>query len=324
MPLIISFVTTVLGDSGAPAPVRIVETRYAMGCLYVIEAWGNERRELQSAVESALDEVDRLDRLLSHYKPESELSRLNREAWPGPARPGAELFDLLVRAFEYSRISAGAFDVTVGPLMRAWGFFRGEGRYPTATELRTALDRVGFHHVRIDQGARTISFDRAGIELDLGGIGKGYAVDRAGQILRRAGVRAALISAGGSSILAIGHPPGQPAWKVSLQDPYDSEKPALSIQLRDEALSVSGSAEKFFELDGRRYGHIMDPRTGHPVEAVLSVAVISRTGIDGDALDNAFFVVGPAESGSLRRRLAVREVIFFLPHPVRRWTMIRR
>lgn len=325
MPLLAGFVILVTTWLPVGAqPVRVEESRLAMGSLCVIEAWGEDQAQLRKALRDALDEVDRLDRLLSHYKAESELSRVNREAWPGPVRIDQELFDLLETSLDYSRASGGAFDMTVGPLMRAWGFFRGDGRYPRDAERREALARIGYRKVRLDRVARTISFTQRGVELDLGGIGKGYVVDRAGAVLRQAGVEAALISAGGSSILAIGHPPGQPAWTVSLQDPYDSERPALSIQLRDEALSVSGSAEKFFELNGRRYSHIMDPRTGHPVESVLSVAVVSRNGVQGDALDNAFFVLGPRRANLLRRRYPVREVIFFLPHPVRRWTMIRR
>jgi thiamine biosynthesis lipoprotein len=325
MPLLAGFVILVALCSLATAqPIRVEESRYAMGSLYVIEAWGEDRPRLQRALQEALDEVDRLDRLLSHYKKESELSRVNREAWPGPVRTDQELFDLLEASLNYSRASNGAFDISVGPLMRAWGFFRGDGRYPRDAERREALARIGYRKVKLARATRSITFTQPGVELDLGGIGKGYAVDRAGTVLRRAGVAAALISAGGSSILAIGHPPGKTAWTVSLQDPYDAEKPALPIQLRDEALSVSGSAEKFFELNGRRYSHIMDPRTGHPVESVLSVAVVSRTGIDGDALDNAFFVLGPRRASGLRRRYPVREVIFFLPHPTRKWTMIRR
>ena len=311
----------------AAQPVRLEESRYAMGSLYEIEAWGDDREQLQKGITAALDEVDRLDRLLSHYKPESELSRVNREAWPGPVKIDPELFDLLEESLAFSRATAGAFDITVGPLMRAWGFFRGEGRYPTDSERLEALARIGYQKVRLDRKALTVSFSHRGVELDLGGIGKGYAVDRAGAMLRRAGIKSALVSAGGSSILAIGHPPGLAAWRISLQDPVDSEKSAMSIHLRDETLSVSGSAEKFFVLNGRRYCHIMDPRTGHPVESVLSVAVISRTGTAGDALDNAFFVLGPRRTSTLKtlkKRYSVREMIFFLPHPTKRWHKVHR
>ncbi len=293
--------------------LRVEETRYAMGCLYSIVAWGEDRVRLRQAALTALDEVDRLDRLLSNYKAESELSRINREAWPGPVVTDAETFGLLRTAFDYSRRSDGAFDMTVGPLMRAWGFFRGEGRLPGEAGIREAMARVSHGHVHLDEAKMTVAFDRPGIELDPGGIAKGYAVDCVAAILRKAGVRRALISAGGSSVYGLGAPPGQRAWPVTIQDPLDSRRMALTVRLHDQALSVSGSAEKFFEVDGRRYSHIMDPRTGYPVEGVLSVAVISDRGIDGDALDNVFFVLGPGRSRELRKSFPAAQVIFFLP-----------
>ena len=294
--------------------VKVEETRYSMGCLYSITAWGKEGPGLKLAINAALDEVDRLDRLLSHYRSDSPLTHLNRTGWPGPVVPDPELFSFLVRCIDYSRDSDGAFDLTVGPLMRAWGFFRGDGKYPTDAQLLDALAPVGYRHVRLDHAAGSVSFDRSGVELDPGGVAKGYAVDRAAMILRRAGVRAALISAGGSSIFAIGHPPHAAAWSIPIQDPLDSERSALTVSLRDQALSVSGSAEKYFEYEGRRYSHIMDPRTGRPVEDVLSVALITESGIDGDALDNALFVLGPAGSRTLIGKYRVREALFFVPN----------
>lgn len=311
--------------------VKVEETRYSMGCLYSITVWGEEGPGLKMAIEAALDEVDRLDRLLSHYRSDSPLSRLSREGWPGPVRPDPELFDFLARCLDYSRVSDGAFDITVGPLMRAWGFFRGEGKYPTDAQLREALAPVGYRHVRLDRQVGTVNFDRPGVELDPGGVAKGYAVDRAAAILRSAGIRSALISAGGSSIFAIGHPPGAATWSIPIQDPLDSERSALTVRLKDQALSVSGSAEKFFEHEGRLYSHIMDPRTGRPVDGVLSVALITESGIDGDALDNALFVLGPARSSGLIAKYRVHEALFFIPGEKvgpkagrNRWKLIRR
>lgn len=324
--LLTGWLIIVPGVAHSAGMVRIEESRYAMGCLYSIVAWGPERARLRRAAQSALDEVDRLDRLLSNYKAESELSRINREAWPGPVTTDAETFGFLETAFEFSRRSGGAFDMTVGPLMRAWGFFSGrvagEGRMPAEGVLREARERVGYGHVRLDPARREVSFDRAGIELDPGGIGKGYAVDRAAAVLRAAGVRSALISAGGSSVYAIGTPPGARAWPVSIQDPLDARRTALTVRLRDNALSVSGSAEKFFEVDGVRYAHIMDPRTGWPVQGVLSVAVISERGIDGDALDNVFFVLGPDRSREVWKDYPVSRVMIFATAPGGRWRLV--
>jgi thiamine biosynthesis lipoprotein len=269
-----------------------------------------------------LDEVDRIDRLMSHYKPESPLSRINREAAGSPVSVEPELFDFIAESIQYSRNSDGAFDITVGPLMKAWGFFRGEGHLASDRELEDARSVVGWQHVILDPEHRTIHFDRPGVELDLGGIAKGYAVDRVVKLLKAANVSAALVSAGGSTIYGLGTPPDRHGWTVAVQDPVDSRKVARGVELQDRALSVAGSSEKSFEVDGVRYSHIMDPRTGRPVQGVLSVAVMTTTGTQGDALDDAFFVLGPARTREYLERLRDVEMFFFLPDGHKEWTMI--
>ncbi|HEV8347525.1 MAG TPA: FAD:protein FMN transferase [Vicinamibacterales bacterium] len=297
-------------------------TRISMACVYAIEAYGADANALPRIIDEAFDEVDRIDRLMSHYKPESPLSRINREAARHPVVVDTELFDFIADAMRYNRDSAGTFDITVGPLMKAWGFFRGEGRMPVDSELAAARRHVGGGHVILNPTAHTVAFDEPGVELDLGGIAKGYAVDRAVRVLRQRQVAAALISAGGSTIYGLGAPPDHDAWEVVLQDPIDSRKTALTVHLKDRAISVSGSSEKFFEVDGVRYSHIMDPRTGRPVQGVLSVAVLADSGTAGDALDNAFFVLGPEASRRYLKRLSDTEVFFFLPDQTRGWTVV--
>jgi thiamine biosynthesis lipoprotein len=299
-------------------------TRISMACVYAIEAYGPDPHALSLIVDRAFDEVDRVDRLMSHYKPESPISLLNREAASRPIEVDAELFNFVARALRYSEDSAGAFDITVGPLMKAWGFFNGEGRLPSDAELEAARRHVGAAHVTLNRDTRTISFDEPGVELDLGGIAKGYAVDRAVQILRRGQVAAALVSAGGSTIYGLGAPPGHDGWNVAIQDPLDSRKAATSVHLKDRALSVAGTSEKSFQADGVTYSHIMDPRTGRPVQGVLTVAVLASSGTGGDALDDALFVLGPERSRAYLKRLADSEAFFFLPDPARGWTMVRR
>ena len=293
-----------------------------MACVYVIEVYGDDAEALPRIVEEAFDEVDRIDRLMSHYKADSPLSRINREAARRPVTVEPELFDFIAEALRYNRDSQGAFDITVGPLMKAWGFFRGEGRIPSDVELTAARRHVGPKHVVLNREERTIRFDEDGVELDLGGIAKGYAVDRVVRLLRERHVAAALISAGGSTIYGLGAPAGRDAWDVSLQDPIDPRKAARVVQLKDRALSVAGSSEKSFESGGVRYSHIMDPRTGRPVQGVLSVAVLADTGTAGDALDDALFVLGPARSRKYLRQLSSTEVFFFLPDESHRWTMV--
>ena len=293
-----------------------------MACLYTIDAYAADADRLRITLERALDEVDRIDRLMSHYKPESPLSRINREAARSPVSVEPELFDFIAESLEYSRNSAGAFDITVGPLMKAWGFFRGEGHLASDRELEEARSVVGWQHVILDPGHRTIHFDRPGVELDLGGIAKGYAVDQVVKVLKAGHVAAALVSAGGSTIYGLGAPPDRTAWTVSIQDPVDSRKVARDVELKDRALSVAGSSEKSFEVDGVRYSHIMDPRTARPVQGVLSVAVMTATGTEGDALDDAFFVLGPARTREYLQRLREVEMFFLLQDGHKGWTMI--
>jgi FAD:protein FMN transferase len=304
--------------------VRYEDSRVSMACTYSIVAYGEDEKILKQAVTEAFDEVDRIDRLMSHYKPDSPLSQINREAGKRPVKVERELWEFLLDCRNFSLHTDGAFDITVGPLMKAWGFFRGEGRMPTARELLRAQASVGYRHVRFDIPNQTIWFDREGVELDLGGIAKGYAVDQATLILKSHQIQRALISAGGSTLYALGAPPDKDVWEVHLQDPLDARKIARTLQLRDEALSVSGSAEKFFELNGKRYSHIMNPRTGYPVMNMLSVAVITRTGLAGDALDNALYVTGAVKARNLLRRFPraeKTEVLMFVPEKSR-WKMI--
>jgi thiamine biosynthesis lipoprotein len=297
-------------------------TRLSMACVYAIELYGPDAQNLPSVVNDAFDEVDRIDRLMSHYKADSPLSRINREAGRHAVPVEPELFDFIADAMRYNRQSGGAFDITVGPLMKAWGFFRGEGRMPSAGELADARRVVGATHVLLDAQAKTIRFDEPGVELDLGGIAKGYAVDRAAGVLRARGISSALISAGGSTIYALGAPPGREGWDIAIQDPIDTRKEARTVQLKDRALSVAGSSEKAFEFEGVRYSHIMDPRSGRPVQGVLSVAVLTNSGTAGDALDDALFVLGPSRSRRYLKEWPGTEAWFFLPAPDHAWTLV--
>jgi thiamine biosynthesis lipoprotein len=313
--------------NAAPAPIPPAicheESRVAMGCTATVRACGPDTAALPAVVGEALDEIDRVDRLMSHYRRDSPLSRLNREAANGPVAVEPELLDFLAECLRWSVESDGAFDVTVGPLMKAWGFFRDEGRVPGEIELARTLEVVGYRHVVLDHDGGTVRFDRPGVELDLGGIGKGYAVDRAVDLLRRRGIASALVNLGGSSVYGLGAPPGRDAWEVGIQDPSDSRKITLTVTLRDRALSVSGGYERFFEKDGVTYSHIMDPRTGRPVQGVLSVAVLTDSATNGDALDDVLIVRGLDASRAFLGRFRDSEALFFLPRPGRKWQLVR-
>ncbi len=306
---------------------RVEGTRLSMGCVYAIVAYGADGVSLRLILEEAFDEVDRVDRLMSNYKRESALSRVNQHAAGAtfsdalPIDP--ELFWMIAESQRYSRESDGAFDITVGPLMKAWGFFGGDGRMPDPRVLAQTREQVGYRHVILNASANTIRFDRQGVELDLGGIAKGYAVDRVVNLLRARHVAAALVSAGGSTIYALGAPPDADGWEVTVQDPLHAQQTALTLHLKDRSLSDAGRSEKSFEVGGVVYSHIMDPRTGRPVQGMLTVAVLSATGTEGDALDDALFVQGIEKSRTYLAHLPGVEAYFFLPDGRHAWRMVR-
>jgi thiamine biosynthesis lipoprotein len=275
--------------------VRVEASDEIMGTTFSVVLYGDERASTEAAARTALDEAGRLDRLLSNYLPSSEWSEMNRTAALKPAPVSPELFQLLSDCLTYSRQSEGAFDITVGPLMAVWGFYKGEGLLPRPGDVSAALEQVGYQHVRLDPATRTVQFDRPGMSLDPGGIGKGYAIDRMVDALRQRGISAALVSAGGSSIYGIGAPPDDPAgWRVTLRAPDNPGRTAAEIRLKDMSLSTSGSYEKFFRAGGKIYSHIMDPRTGYPARGASSVSVVAPRTIDSEAWTKPFFVNGRA------------------------------
>jgi len=293
--------------------VRYEATHRAMGTSFTLVEYGHNSAYLQEVASQVFQEIDDLDSQMSNYKPASELSSINRQAARHAVMVEPKLFRLIQDTLEYSRASNGAFDITVGPLMKAWGFFRGRGRLPSKAELAEVLKRIGYQHIRLDASARTIRFDTPGVEIDLGAIAKGYAVDRAVEILRENGISQALVSSGTSSLYALGSPPGEHGWKISVRNPLDTSKAACVLRLQNLSLAVSGDYEKFFRLGGKVYAHIMDPHTGMPVENMLSTAVVSPSAADSDALSTSFFVEGP---GAARHYLASHPnlaAVFFLP-----------
>ena len=277
------------------ALVKLERSVDAMGTTYTIDAYGVNAGMLESATEEAFDEVRRLDQMLSNYLPDSELSQVNQRAFQSPVRVSKEFFQLLQDCFNYSRESDGSFDITVGPLMKVWGFYKGSVHLPHRAEVRAALDHIGYEHVKLDAKSLTVQFDQSGMSLDPGGVGKGYAVDRMAAVLRGSGVTSALVSGGGSSIYGIGVPPSEPkGWYISIRDPKDENKKAAELYLKDDSISTSGSYEKFFWAEGKLYSHIMNPRTGYPSEGMLSVSVISPKTLDSEVWAKPYYILGRA------------------------------
>jgi thiamine biosynthesis lipoprotein len=262
--------------------------RRAMACKFEITLADTDAVWVPAA-RSALDEIDRIEDQLSVFRNTSTICHVNRCAAAAAVDLDEDVFELLQHSAELSRATDGAFDITSTPLSCCWGFLRREGRLPSIEAIAAARAVVGYRGVALDSGRRSVRFDRAGIELNLGAIGKGYALDRIAAGMRRAGVMDALLSAGCSSLLAIGGRDG--GWKVDIVSPR-AGRPLARVWLQDAALGTSGGGEQFVEVDGKRYGHVIDPRTGWPASGVLSASVIASSAASADALSTAFLVGG--------------------------------
>lgn len=242
------------------------------------------------AAEAALDLIDQLEEQMTVYRESSEVSRLNAT---GRAVLEPQLFALLQRCATLTRDTNGAFDAASGALVKCWGFYKREGRVPTGAELNEAMARTGFRHVILNAESCEVRFARPGVELNLGAVGKGYALDRAAELLGEFGIRSALLHAGGSSVRAVGRPPNDfRGWRVSVRHPHDDRRTLGSVFLNDDALGTSADTYQHFEYNGKRYGHVLDPRTGRPVGGTRSASCLAPTAADADAISTAFFVAG--------------------------------
>jgi thiamine biosynthesis lipoprotein len=243
----------------------------------------------------ALDLIEQIEDQLTVYRDHSEVMHINRTAASGPVPIEPRLFDLVALALALHRETSGGFDITSGPLAKVWGFYRREGRVPQANNLAAALAKTGSQHIRLDGGTRTIEFANPDLEINFGAIGKGYALDRAAEILRAIGVNDFLLHGGKSSLLASGNQGFNPVARgclIAVGDPLYPDRQIAQIRLADRALGTSSTTHQFFRHHGRRYGHILDPRTGWPAEGVLQATVLAPTAALADALSTAFFVLG--------------------------------
>ena len=305
--------------------------REAMATRFEIVLHGDNPVSLRAAGEEALDEFERIECRLSLYRPDSEIAHVNARAAREAVRVSPPTFRLLEQAARLSAETGGAFDITIGPLMRCWGFVGGCGQLPSSEAIAEARARVGMNLVELDASKFTVRFARDGVMLDLGAIGKGYAVGIGADILREAGVSSALIHGGTSSVFALGHPPESDAWKIAIERPVveiiEGAPPALAgvspadhspdllavIPLCDQALSVSAVWGKSFQSAGKTFGHVLDPRTGEPTSRAVFAAVALTCATETDALSTALLTLGASGLGLLVRlrpqaRLLVAEL----------------
>jgi FAD:protein FMN transferase len=305
----------------------VLVARLAMATRFEIALHGDDPVALRSAGEEALDEIERIESKLSLYQPTSEIADLNAHASQKAVRVSPEVFALIERASQLTRATEGAFDITVGPLMRCWGLTGETGRVPDAQELAEARQCVGMHLLHMDLDATSVRFERDGVMLDLGAIGKGYAIERAAELLRENGVTSAFIHGGTSTAYGLGvQPTGEP-WKVAVDWPqvplstdatsekittnrptrgatgstaraassdHKSQNCLAIIPLVDEALSVSAPSGKTFRIGEQTYGHVIDPRSGNPVAGAAIAAVASPSAAETDALSTALLTLGIA------------------------------
>ncbi|MFO7975793.1 MAG: FAD:protein FMN transferase [Candidatus Hydrogenedentota bacterium] len=244
----------------------------------------------------AMKAVRELEEQISQWKPQSQTTYMNRHAAQEPVKVSPQVFNLLKTCKELYRETGGAFDITVGPLIELWGFYKGEGHLPSEEELRSVVAHVGLDNVTLDEDERTVAFSEKDMHLDFGAIGKGLALEVAAQVIRNYGVSSGILHAGTSTVLAIGTPPGEAKWTVRIRNPYNTSEFIDEVFLEDESLSTSANYEKWFEIDGKKYCHIFDPRTGMPVEGIVSATAIVPSGTVSDALSTAFFVMGVEET----------------------------
>ncbi len=283
----------------------VSDDRAIMGTSVRVELWFDDVQAGAGIVESVMQEMHRIDELMSTYKDQSEISRVNREAARSPVIVSQELASLVARSLELSRMTDGAFDITYASVGFLYDFR--EGQHPGPEQIEQVLPTIDYRFVVVDQQKSTIYFRREGVRIDLGGIAKGYAVERGAAILRANGVRHGIVTAGGDSRI-VGDRRGKP-WIVGVRHPRDKQRVVTRMPLSDEAISTSGDYERFFEEDGVRYHHIIHPATGHSASAVQSVTIIGPDATMTDGLSTSVFVLGVANGLALIERLPDYECV---------------
>jgi thiamine biosynthesis lipoprotein len=254
----------------------------------------------EEGMEAAFREVQRIDSLMSHYREDSEISRVNRDAGKNETKVSPEMFRMIERAIEFSSLSEGAFDITIGPVFRLWNFR--EGKFPEEKKLRENLKKVGYRQIKIDRSRSSIFLQEEGMEIDLGAIAKGYAVDSASAVLKEKEIENFLVNAGGDLKVSGSKEKGVP-WIVGIQHPRLPSQMVAKLSPRQAGVATSGDYKKFFIERGERYHHLLNPSTGTPARECQSVTVMAPSAMAADALATAVFVLGPKKGLALVKRM---------------------
>jgi len=289
------------------------ESRVVMDTITTITVVSPSEEEALRAIDAGFKEIKRLEQLLNYFSPGSEISRINRSSGIRPVKVSRETIEIIKKAIEVSGATGGAFNPAIGPVVKLWGFSRQDrtGTIPTEEAIRDALKLVDYRKIRINEEDSEVYLEVKGMELDLGGIAKGYAADKAIEVIKGMGIKAALVAVAGD-IRGYGLRPNGKPWHIGIQDPraQDNSSVFATLYLRDKAISTSGDYQRFFIKNGRRYHHIIDPKTGYPSESsIISASVIADKGFMTDGLSTAMFIFPPEEAIAILESLGVEGVI---------------
>ena len=300
--------------------------RLVMGTFAHLKAIATDPKTAKKCVENAFAEIKKVDDLMSDYKRDSEISQVNRDASKNPVKVSNSTFHVLQKSVEYSELSGGAFDVTIAPLAQLWRTAAESNSVPTDAELADARSKVGYEKLILDSNDMTVRFAVEGMKLDLGGIAKGYAIDRAIEAMQADGAIGGMVDVGGD-IRCFGSPPkGKNTWRIGLQNPDepDSEEQTLAgatgqilmvLKFNNAAVATSGGYRRFVLIEGKRYSHIINRKTGASAEALSSVTVISQNALDADALATAVSVIGHEKGLALIEKIPNTEAILITSSP---------
>ncbi len=296
--------------SCSPQKQLYSQQQMVMGVVNEISIIHSNATQAEKILQESFKLLKKLDHLMSHYKQESEISRLNREAYTVPVKVSKHTFDLIEIAYENYLDSGGAFDISVFPLMKLWGFYEGNPRLPSEEDVSQTLLKVGMDSLQMNAGSQSIIYLKEDLEIELGSLAKGYACDKIVGLLKSQKVKSAFVNVGGS-IRAFGKNLENKNWQAQIRHPRKLEVLELMVKLDDRSISTSGDYEQFFEVEGKRYGHILNPLTGYPDSKSVSVTVIAPTALESDVLSTTVYLLGPEKGKVWTRKLKGVEVVHF-------------
>ncbi len=294
--------------SGCTEQRTVQKAETIMGTQVSLTVSADSAGASEAAIEAGMAEIRRLDSMMSLYKDDSEITRVNLSAGKTPVKVSSEMLEMVEFAVEASKLTNGAFDVTIGPLVVLWQMRLKEGKVPTDEEIKRILPLVGYRQIVLDKKASTIFLRKPGMIMDFGGCAKGYAADRIRALFRDRGIDNAIISLAGDIWVMGRREDGKP-WRIGVQHPREKDKTLTVLELRDKYISTSGDYERFVIREKKRYHHIIDPRTGKPSPGVISVTLVGDKGALIDPLTTALFILGPDEGMRLVKKIGA-EVIF--------------